>query len=108
MYTYSYIYMFLEIYIGPIRLGLKSDFRCEVFKYANICSEKYSHKPPPSPPYPLLKVVSLKRKLSSWGVGASQTHSYIFMFLDIYDGLVRLGIKSDFRCEVFKYAKPCA
>ena len=39
---------------------------------------------PLPPPYPLLKVVSLKRKLSSWGVGASQTHSYIFMFLDIY------------------------
>ena len=62
----------------------------------------------PPAPYPLLKVGSLKRKLISWGVGASQTHSYIFMFLDIYNGLVRLGIKYDFRCKVFKYVKPCA
>ena len=54
-----------------------------------------------------VKQVSLKRKLSSWGVGASHTHSYIYIFLEIYIGPVRLGIKSHIRCEVFKYAKPC-
>ena len=47
-------------------LGIKSDFRCEVFKYAKICSEKYSHKAPPPPtPYSFKVVLSLKRKLSS-------------------------------------------
>ena len=59
-------------------------------------------------PHSRQRWVSLKPKLISWGVGASYTHSYIYMFLDIYNCRVRLGIKSDFRCEVLKYAKPCA
>ena len=32
-----------------VHLGIKSDFRCKVFKYANSCSEKYSRKPPTPP-----------------------------------------------------------
>ena len=43
----------------------------------------------------------MKRKLSSWGVGASLTYSYIYMFLDIYNCRVRLCIKSEFIPEVF-------
>ena len=53
------------------------------------------------------KQVLLERKLSSWGIGASHIHCYIYMFLDIYNCRVRLGIKWDFRCEVFKYEKSC-
>ena len=52
--------------------------------------------------------VYLKQKLSSWGVGALLNHSCIYLFLDIYNCRVRLAIKSDFRCEVFIYKKPCA
>ena len=54
------------------------------------------------------KQVYVKRKLSSWGAVASLTHSYIHMFFDIYNCRVGLGIKSDFRFEVFIYTKPCS
>ena len=59
-------------------------------------------------PHSRYRWVSLKRKLSSSGVGALHTHSYIYMFLDIYNCRVCLGIKSGFRCEVLKYEKLCA
>ena len=37
------------------------------------------------------------------------THPFLYLYgLDIYNCRIRLGIKSDFRCEVLKYAKPCA
>ena len=55
-----------------------------------------------------LRWVSLKRKLRSWVIGDLHTHSYIYMFLDIYNCRIRLGIKLHFRCKVLKYAKPCA
>ena len=39
--------MFLDIYNDLVRLGIKSDFRCKVFKYVKPCAKKYSHKLPP-------------------------------------------------------------